>query len=87
MAYELDPGNGSALRVEEKRSDKSPDFTGVIKTPSGEELKIAMWYGKTKRGQGRFGIKIEEFERKREDTRDNNYGRNEAPDFDDDIPF
>lgn len=49
--YELQPGRGNLTSVREKRNPKGPDFKGVLKLESGEEIKLAAWVKKFDWGQ------------------------------------
>ena len=60
MAFELENGRGSAFKNDRKENDKHPDYKGRIKTPSGEELDIAIWGTKSKDGKPYFSIRVTE---------------------------
>jgi uncharacterized protein (DUF736 family) len=49
MAYEMNDMSGSLFRENEKKSEKSPDYSGKIKI-NGKELRLAGWIKQTKSG-------------------------------------
>jgi len=54
MAFIHEPGWGSLLTNNDKKSDKAPDLTGVLKLErayaAGEEIKIGGWTKHTPKG-------------------------------------
>lgn len=65
MAYEVKEMTGSFFENKDRRSDKSPDFTGNIKI-NGQLLRIAGWWTQSRGGEDYISMKIsdpEEFKR------------------------
>lgn len=58
MNYEIKPGNGTIFK-NNKTSDKQPEYKGIIKTPEGKELEIALWVKEGKSGKF-FSVKVQE---------------------------
>ena len=54
MAFVHDPGWGSLLTNFDKKNDKAPDLTGVLKLErdyqAGEEIRISGWNKQTPKG-------------------------------------
>ena len=59
MTYENKPNTG-ALFKRDKRSDKAPDYSGPFYGPGGEELEIAAWLKKSKKGETYMSILVSE---------------------------
>ena len=81
MAYEMKDMSGSLFREQEKKSEKSPDYTGKVKI-DGKELRLAGWIKQTKSGDSYLSLALSE-------PRISG-GQNEAPPAKashDDIPF
>ena len=57
MAYEHKEGRGSLLKNRDKRSNKSPDFTGDGMY-CGKLVRLSAWMGKTANGADRISISI-----------------------------
>lgn len=78
MAYEMKDNSGSLFREQDKKSEKSPDYTGKVKI-DGKELRIAGWIKQSKSGDSYLSLAISE-------PRDGgNASRKPAADHD--IPF
>jgi len=57
--YQNPEGKGSAfLNTYKEEGSKAPDFKGTVRW-QGEELKIAVWKNKTKKGDPYCGIQLE----------------------------
>ena len=56
--FEIKAGKGSIFKNDYKNSDNQPDYKGKIKTPSGEELEVALWVKKTDKGSF-FSVKVQ----------------------------
>jgi uncharacterized protein (DUF736 family) len=79
MAYEMKDNSGSLFRETEKKSEKSPDYTGKVKI-GGKEQRIAGWIKQTKSGETYLSLSISDLNR--------NGDRNPvAKPANDDIPF
>lgn len=78
MAYELKDGQGTIFK-NNKTSDNQPDYRGVIKTPKGEELEIALWVRDGTKGKY-FSAKVQEPRRAEE-------SQSESNEPEDDLPF
>lgn len=78
MAYEMKDNSGSLFREQDKKSEKSPDYTGKVKI-DGKELRIAGWIKQSKSGDSYLSLAISE-------PRDGG-NANRKPAADHDIPF
>lgn len=43
MPQEKKPGTGAIFKNERKESENHPDYRGVIISPNGEEMQVALW--------------------------------------------
>lgn len=43
MSQEKKPGTGAIFKNERKESENHPDYRGVIISPNGEEMQVALW--------------------------------------------
>jgi hypothetical protein len=59
MAYEMKDDTGSLFREKDKKSDKSPDYTGKVKI-NGKELRLAGWIKQTKGGDTYLSLAVSE---------------------------
>ena len=59
MAYEMKDMSGSLFREQEKKSEKSPDYTGKVKI-EGKELRLAGWIKQTKSGDTYLSLALSE---------------------------
>lgn len=59
MAYEMKDMSGSLFREKEKKSEKSPDYTGKVKI-EGKELRLAGWIKQTKAGDTYLSLALSE---------------------------
>lgn len=59
MAFELKDGSGFIFKNKNKTSEKSPEYQGEFKTPSGELLQIALWVKSGEKGSY-FSASIQE---------------------------
>ena len=74
---------GVLFRVEDKQSDRHPDFTGKIKV-NGKEMQVASWINTSKDGKYKYqSLKFSEFKPKKDDS---NTNATPKPEFED-IPF
>jgi len=58
--FELKNGTGTIFKNEKNTSDKSPNYQGEIKTPSGENLKLSLWVKQAKSGKMFFSVNVQE---------------------------
>lgn len=58
--YEIKDGTFTLFRVEDKESDRHPDYTGKGKTPSGELVYVAGWIKESKSGKKYLSCTIQE---------------------------
>jgi uncharacterized protein (DUF736 family) len=79
MAYEMNDNSGSLFRENEKKSEKSPDYSGKIKI-NGKELRLAGWIKQTKSGDTYLSLSVSE-------PRSKNGGGQSKPAPANDIPF
>lgn len=56
--YENKNGTGVAFKNDKRPDDRYPNYKGVILTPSGEKLDIAIWDRTSKGGRNYFSIKV-----------------------------
>jgi uncharacterized protein (DUF736 family) len=80
MAYEMKDMSGSLFREQDKKSEKSPDYTGKVKI-DGKELRIAGWIKQSKGGSSYLSLAFSEPR-----TADGQVSRPSAK-ANDDIPF
>ncbi len=59
MPYEMKDMSGSLFREQEKKSEKSPDYTGKVKI-EGKELRLAGWIKQTKSGDTYLSLAVSE---------------------------
>jgi len=57
--YELKPGQGTIFKVVEKKSDKAPDYKGLMRDPNGKEWEVSLWIREGKKGKF-FSVGIKE---------------------------
>lgn len=57
MAFEIKELSGSLFEQEDKRSDKSPDFTGNCKI-DGKEYRVAGWWTESRGGKVYISLKF-----------------------------
>ena len=61
MSYQHNPGWGTLFPNRYKvEGDKKPDWKGGICTPGGEQLEMALWFGKTVKGDNKASVKVSE---------------------------
>jgi hypothetical protein len=90
MAYEVEPGQGSAFVNKNKTEDWHAPYNGEIMLPDGTMHYLNIKPGKTKAGENWFAVTIGKPKVKREDNQGNNPTSNVKPIFkseDSDIPF
>lgn len=77
-------GYGAIFRNKQKKSEKSPDYTGSI-TLNGKEIKLSCWLAESKNGIKYFQVRAEsEFMNKAPDEK----LKNVKDDFiNDDVPW
>ena len=80
MAYEMKDMSGSLFREENKKSEKSPDYTGKVKI-DGKELRIAGWIKQSKGGSNYLSLAFSE------PRTSDGQGDRPAAKAHDDIPF
>ena len=58
--FEIENGNGSIHKNETKKDGSNqPDYWGTMKTPDGQELKLALWLSTSKAGKKYFSLKAQ----------------------------
>lgn len=58
--YEQQPGTVSVFKNNKEGNEKRPDYTGNLKTPSGEELRISLWLTTSSNGTTYLNGKVDE---------------------------
>lgn len=58
--YEQQPGTVSVFKNDKEGNDKRPDYTGNLKTPGGEELRISLWLTTSSSGTTYLSGKVDE---------------------------
>lgn len=58
--YEIKDGTFALFRVEDKESDRHPDYTGKGKTPTGELVYVAGWIKESKSGKKYLSCTMQE---------------------------
>ena len=58
MAYEMRDGSGTLFKVQEKKSEKSPDYTGDCMI-GGEVYRMAAWIRESESGRKFMSFKFE----------------------------
>lgn len=90
MAYELRDMSGSLFRVEEKKSERGPDYTGRIMI-DGIEYRQSAWIKTAKSGRKFFSQsfqRADDFGKQADKSADAKETGIDLPiDMDDDIPF
>jgi hypothetical protein len=87
MAYEQKDGSGSLFREKEKKSEKSPDYTGTL-TWRGERVRLAGWIQQDRNGKTYMSLKASEVVADHQNERPKSSGMGSAPrDMDDEVPF
>lgn len=84
-AYEIKDGTASLFRVEEKESDKHPDYTGKGKY-KGEMVYLSAWIREAKSGKKYLSIAINE-PREKESAPAKPSGGKSFADMREDLPF
>lgn len=80
MAFKQNDMSGSLFRNQDKKTDSHPDYTGSAKI-DGTEFWISGWLNESREGRKYLSLKFKE----KEDVRTPR--KNDADQFDDDIPF
>lgn len=58
--YEQQPGTVSVFKNDKEGNEKRPDYTGNLKTPGGEELRISLWLTTSSSGTTYLSGKVDE---------------------------
>jgi len=58
MAYEHKPGQGTLGKAKTKTKDTSPDLTGKIKLPDGQEYWLSGWIKKASNGGEFYSLSL-----------------------------
>jgi len=58
--YEQQPGTVSVFKNDKEGNEKRPDYTGNLKTPAGEELRISLWLTTSSSGTTYLSGKVDE---------------------------
>jgi uncharacterized protein (DUF736 family) len=82
---------GTLFKAKEKKSEKSPDYTGTINI-AGTEMRLSAWLKESKAGTKYFSLAVSEKDGQYEsksNARPRSEGRTDgnASHVDDDIPF
>jgi uncharacterized protein (DUF736 family) len=82
---------GTLFKAKEKKSEKSPDYTGTINI-NGTEMRLSGWLKESKAGMKYFSLAVSENNGQYQSTsnaRPRSEGRSDgnAKPLDDDIPF
>lgn len=87
MSYEQKDGSGALFRVENKKTDQHPDYTGSI-TVNGVPCFLSGWIKKSKGGKTYMSLSVKPKEARRDNQRDQVKPQEDTrPPFDDEIPF
>lgn len=86
---ELDNGRGLAFKLsaEDRKSDSYPNFSGQIKTPTGEVYDVAFWVKETKNKKQMLSIRVNEPYHKQNDDTPTKHPASNSGDGSDDLPF
>jgi hypothetical protein len=57
MGYETKPNTGSLFKNEDRRNDKSPEYSGTVDI-DGKEYRIAGWVKTAKSGKKFFSLAV-----------------------------
>ena len=58
MAYQQKPNSGTAFKSTNKKSERSPDYTGDLNVVAPGVHRISMWHGKIKDKYDVLNIKV-----------------------------
>ena len=74
--------SGALFKNDRKEQEKQPDYKGSL-TVNGSEYWISAWLNESKSGQKYMGLKVNLKEQQQAQAAP----KNDAVDFDDDVPF
>ena len=74
--------SGALFKNDRKEQEKQPDYKGSL-TVNGSEYWISAWLNESKSGQKYMGLKVNLKEQQQAQAAP----KNEAVEFDDDVPF
>ena len=78
MAYDIKEMTGSLFENNDKRSDKSPDFTGNCKI-GGKEYRLAGWWTTSGGGTDYLSLKVSDPEEYRRQQQQGQSSRSSSP--------
>lgn len=84
MPYE-NVGKGFLMRVDEKRSAKSPDYSGKLEMEDGDVIQVSGWIEESKSGKKYLSLSLQ-IQTEDAPSKPAPRGRT-RDDLDDDVPF
>jgi uncharacterized protein (DUF736 family) len=83
MSYE-NVGKGFLMKVDQKKSDRAPDYSGRLEMQSGEVIQVSGWIEESKSGKKYLSLALQvEADERPSSPRQASHRAS----FDDDVPF
>ena len=82
MAYQMKDGTGTLFKVQDKKNERGPDYTGDCMI-GGEVFRMAAWIRESESGRKYMSFKFEP----KEEQAAKPAPKKSRPDEDDDVPF